>query len=469
MADRVPNSKLQAVIAEAGISAGALAARITTLAAARGHTVCYTHRSIANWTRKGVQPKPEIRSLIADALAERCGRWISLAELGFAVNEHDDQLGLYFPREPAQAVVTATRFWSQMHRRSFVTAGLGIAAYATPLRRWLTTPVDPHVAQPRPLGTGPRVGQADIDDLLETAHDARRWDSRHGGGYWRLSALDTCLAQRATPLLNGTYTDKIGRQLFSATAQLSRLAGWTSFDAGQHGLAQRHYITALRQARTAGDIPLGGYILSCMALQASLGEFHEDAIDMAQAATAVAAPAATPRTRSFFHLIEARAHARAGDSPAAQRTLATAETLLDHAAPRRDEDPDWIDFYTWTRLSADAVEIFRDLDQPRIAQRWHTAANPTGDRFLRSAGLGGLVLASTYLQPPAVDLDAAITTGHTALTSLATITSARAADYARDLARQLNKWRTSSGVSYLIDSLVDLADSCGSPRSFSLR
>ncbi|MGH8967437.1 MAG: sporulation protein, partial [Actinomycetes bacterium] len=206
MVDRAPNTKLQAVIAEAGISAGALAARVTKLAADKGHTVRYTHRSVANWTRRGIQPKTEIRPLIADALAERRGRWVSLAELGFSADEDDDQLGLYFPREPSQAVVTATRFWSQMQRRTFLSGGLGIGAYATPIRRWLTTPVDPHIAQDRPLGAGPRVGRADIDVLLETVQDARRWDSRHGGGNWRLSALDTCLAERATPLLHGIYT-----------------------------------------------------------------------------------------------------------------------------------------------------------------------------------------------------------------------------------------------------------------------
>jgi hypothetical protein len=415
--------------------------------------VRYTHRSVANWTRHGIQPKPEVRTLIADALAERRGRWVALAEIGFCIDEDDDQVGLYFPREPAQAVVTATRFWSEMQRRKFLAAGLGIGAYATPVRRWLTTPVDPHIAQERPRTAGPRVGRADIDDLSETAEDARRWDSRHGGGNWRLSALDTCLIERAAPLLHGSFSDEIGRELFGATAQLSRLAGFTAFDAGYHGLAQRHYIQALRQARTAGDVPLGGYVLASMALQASLSDYHEDAIDMAQAATAVAGATATPRTRSFFFLIEARAQARARDSVAAQQALATAETLLVQADSRSGDDPTWIDFYTSTRLCADAVEIFRDLDQPCAAQRW-SAGTEAATGFRRSAGLGGLVLASTYLQKPRLDLDAAVTTAQSAFSSLDGVTSARATDYARDLAGRFSPWTREPAVDGIVQAIL---------------
>lgn len=340
-----------------------------------------------------------------------------------------------------------------MKRREILSASLGIGAYATPVRRWLTSPVDQHIARDQPLAAGPRVGRADIDDLLEAAHDARRWDSRHGGGNWRLSLLDTCLTERAALLLHGTYTDAVGRELFSATAQLSRLAGWTSFDAGLHGLAQRHYITALRQARTAGDVPLGGYILASMALQASLCNHHDDAIDMAQAATAVGGAAATPRTRSFFFLIEARAHARAGDAVSAQRALGTAETLLGQAGARRCNDPDWIDFYTWDRLSADAVEIFRDLEKPHVAQRWSVGAEPVGEGFRRSAGLGGLVLASTYLQPRTLDLEAAVANGQNALANLAAISSARATNYAHDLAHRLKKWAAIPRAASLINAL----------------
>ncbi len=42
----------------------------------------------------------------------------------------------------------------------------------------------------------------------------------------------------------------------------SHLAGWIAFDTGRHGLAQRHFIQALRLAHAAGDVGLGCYVLA---------------------------------------------------------------------------------------------------------------------------------------------------------------------------------------------------------------
>jgi hypothetical protein len=108
-----------------------------------------------------------------------------------------------------------------------------------------------------------------VAELLEAAEQARQWDSRYGGGNRRASQIPICLKERAAPLLHGSYSDAIGRNLFSATAQLSRLAGWSAFGSGDHAYAQRHFIQALRQARAAGNVPLGGYVLTCMALQST--------------------------------------------------------------------------------------------------------------------------------------------------------------------------------------------------------
>jgi hypothetical protein len=44
-------------------------------------------------------------------------------------------------------------------------------------------------------------------------------------------------------------------------AELGQLCGWCGYDAGQPGLAQRYYITALRAAHSADARPLGAHIL----------------------------------------------------------------------------------------------------------------------------------------------------------------------------------------------------------------
>ena len=116
----------------------------------------------------------------------------------------------------------------------------------------------------------------------------------------------------AAPLLLGSYSDEVGRALFGATAELTRLAGWMAFDTGQQEAAQRYYIQALRLARAAADVPLGGYVLASMSLQATYRGFADEGVDLAQAALERNRGLATARTMSFFRLVEARAHAQGG-------------------------------------------------------------------------------------------------------------------------------------------------------------
>lgn len=443
-----PNMRLAVLVMASGASQKSLARRINELAATDGKHTAYTHTSLANWTRRGMMPDREIRPLIALALAERLGRPVTVAEIGMQVDDRDPATaGLDFPRTLQNAILAATDYWSLVDRRDFLSAAsLAMTGWTTPIRRWLTTPTDPHATH---AGSRRHVGAADVAELLTSAEEARGWDSRYGGGNWRSSAVLACLRERATPLLHGRYNDHTGRQLFAATAQLSRLAGWTAFDSGQHAAAQRHYIQALRLARAAGDVPFGGYVLVCAALQASLRGFHDDAIDMCHGAYERAKHTATPRVLAFYRLIEARAHARAGDATAAGRALAASDTLLNQAANHPGDDPTWIDFYTHARLAADAVEIHRDLGLPAPALRWNTEAAMPTDTFARSFGLRLVVLAGTRLLGQHPDLDAALAQGNQAVDVLARVSSARATDYANDLLHRLQPWKPEPGVADL--------------------
>lgn len=163
-----------------------------------------------------------------------------------------------------------------------------MSAYATPASRWLITPADSSVARDvnpsEGSGAPLKVGHSDVQKLREAAEDARRWDSKYGGGDWRSSMVPECLRVEAAPLLLGAYSDEVGRALFGASAELTRLAGWMAFDTGQQEAAQRYYIQALRLARAAADVPLGGYVLASMSLQATYRGFGDEGVDLAQAA-----------------------------------------------------------------------------------------------------------------------------------------------------------------------------------------
>ncbi|GLV87805.1 hypothetical protein Slala03_74940 [Streptomyces lavendulae subsp. lavendulae] len=301
-----------------------------------------------------------------------------------------------------------------------------------------TAPVPPAPSAVLPDASPQRVGHSDVTKLREAAEDARRWDSKYGGGDWRSSMVPECLRVDAAPLLLGSYSDEVGRALFGATAELTRLAGWMAFDTGQQEAAQRYYIQALRLARAAADVPLGGYVLASMSLQATYRDFPDEGVDLAQAAVERNRGLATARTMSFFRLVEARAHAKAGDSAAAGAALRAAEGWLERS---RDGDPDptWLGFYSYDRFAADAAECYRDLKLPRQVRRFTEQAlsRPT-EEYVRSHGLRLVVSAVAELESG--NLDAACAAGTRAVEVAGRISSARTNEYVRDLLHRLEPY-----------------------------
>jgi tetratricopeptide (TPR) repeat protein len=449
---RGPNEKLGTVLALAGISNAGLARRVNDLGAQRGLTLRYDKTSVARWVSKGMVPQGAAPHLIAAAIGQKLGRPVPLHEIGLADADPAPEVGLAFPRDVGAAVKSATELYrlDLAGRRTgggiwqSLAGSFAVSAYATPASRWLITPADSSVAreaQPPESGgdnTPQKVGHSDVQKLREAAEDARRWDSKYGGGDWRSSMVPECLRVEAAPLLLGAYSDDVGRALFGASAELTRLAGWMAFDTGQQEAAQRYYIQALRLARAAADVPLGGYVLASMSLQATYRGFGDEGVDLAQAALERNRGLATARTMSFFRLVEARAHARAGDAHAAGAALRAAEGWLERARDG-DHDPSWLGFYSYDRFAADAAECYRDLKAPRQVRRFTEQAlsKPT-EEFVRSHGLRLVVSAVAELESG--NLDAACEQGTRALEVAGRISSARTTEYVKDLLHRLEPY-----------------------------
>ncbi|GHF05191.1 MFS transporter [Streptomyces spiralis] len=448
---RGPNEKLGAVLALAGISNAGLARRVNDLGAQRGLTLRYDKTSVARWVSKGMVPQGAAPHLIAAAIGQKLGRPVPLHEIGLADADPAPEVGLAFPRDVGQAVKSATELYRlDLAGRRAGSGGIwqslagsfAVTAYATPASRWLITPADSSVAREAAGAEGSgapiKVGHSDVRKLREAAEDARRWDSKYGGGDWRSSMVPECLRVEAAPLLLGSYSDEVGRALFGASAELTRLAGWMAFDTGQQEAAQRYYIQALRLARAAADVPLGGYVLASMSLQATYRGFGDEGVDLAQAALERNRGLATARTMSFFRLVEARAHARAGDAQAAGAALKAAEGWLERSR-EGDNDPTWLGFYGYDRFAADAAECYRDLKAPRQVRRFTEQAlsKPT-EEFVRSHGLRLVVSAVAELESG--NLDAACEQGVRAVEVAGRISSARTTEYVKDLLHRLEPY-----------------------------
>ncbi|MCH0561272.1 MFS transporter [Streptomyces sp. MUM 16J] len=448
---RGPNEKLGAVLALAGISNAGLARRVNDLGAQRGLTLRYDKTSVARWVSKGMVPQGAAPHLIAAAIGQKLGRPVPLHEIGLADADPAPEVGLAFPRDVGQAVKSATELYRlDLAGRRAGSGGIwqslagsfAVSAYATPASRWLITPADSSVARETGTAEGSsapiKVGHSDVQKLREAAEDARRWDSKYGGGDWRSSMVPECLRVEAAPLLLGSYSDEVGRALFGASAELTRLAGWMAFDTGQQEAAQRYYIQALRLARAAADVPLGGYVLASMSLQATYRGFGDEGVDLAQAAVERNRGLATARTMSFFRLVEARAHARAGDAQAAGAALKASEGWLERSRDG-DNDPSWLGFYSYDRFAADAAECYRDLKAPRQVRRFTEQAlsKPT-EEFVRSHGLRLVVSAVAELESG--NLDAACEQGVRAVEVAGRISSARTTEYVKDLLHRLEPY-----------------------------
>jgi hypothetical protein len=143
-------------------------------------------------------------------------------------------------------------------RRDFAKAALySLAALAVPLDKWNEIAA----RGMRAHRSGATVGAGEIDAVRQMIATFSQADERFGGGHARIAVVAYLTTDVADYLRGSFASDDQRRAMFSAAAELTYLAGWKTFDAAYHGLAQRYYLKALRLANEADDVALGGFIL----------------------------------------------------------------------------------------------------------------------------------------------------------------------------------------------------------------
>ncbi|MER5353044.1 regulator [Kitasatospora sp. NPDC002551] len=286
-----------------------------------------------------------------------------------------------------------------------------------------------------------RVGRGDIAAIRAVGDLFRALDHAYGGGHAR-QALVRYLESEAEPMLRGRYGEQIGRALFGAVADLTRLAGWTSFDIAAHGLAQRYFVQALRLSQAAGDRALGGYVLVTMSQQAVHLGHGREAVQLARVAQQGVGTAVPPTVQALLHAAEARGHGLLGDVRSCTTALVRAERAL--AAVRTgDELPSWARFFDEAQLSDEFAHCYRDLQQWRTAaQHAEKSLRLRSPAYARSRIFCRLVLATARLGMG--DLDEACGMATDALRAAGEMRSARSLEYVRDFHRRLTPYRGSA-------------------------
>ncbi|MCP3756379.1 regulator [Streptomyces sp. TBY4] len=493
-AQRVPNRQLSALIAEAGFSNAGLARRVDQLGLEHGLDLRYDKTSVTRWLR-GQQPRGTTPALIAEVFTRRLGRRLSAQDLGLDACA-PVYAGLEFAATPEEAVDIASGLWrkdsgshAELRKIAFTPAGLVV-----PSRDWLIGRADERVGrgaeqaaarvpeqgrpelgrpelgradlgrpeQGRPeqgrlltgrtsvprqrqidRGPGQRVTGGDIAALRSVGELFRTLDHAYGGGHAR-QALVRYLEHEAEPMLRGTYGETTGRRLFAAAADLTRLAGWTSYDIAAHGLAQRYFVQALRLAQAAGDRPYGAYVLITMSRQAVYLGHGREAVQLARVAQQGVGSGPPPVVQALLHSAEARGHAVLGEVRASTASLVRAERALGAARPG-DDVPHWARDYDEAQLADEFGHCHRDLQQYRAsAQHAERSLQLRAPSYARSRLFCRVVLATARLGLG--ELDQACALGAEAAQQAMEMRSVRAVEYVRDFERRLEPYRDASAV-----------------------
>ncbi len=470
-AQRTPNRQLAALIAEAGFSNAGLARRVDQLGLEHGLDLRYDKTSVTRWLR-GQQPRGTTPALIAEVFTRRLGRRLTAQDLGLDACA-PVYAGLEFAATPEEAVDIVSGLWrkdsgshAELRKIAFTSAGLVV-----PSRDWLIGRPDEKVARAEPVrvpaqgrspvrpvtpaeitarrrgaadrAPGYRVTGGDIAALRSVGELFRTLDDAYGGGHAR-QALVRYLEHELEPMLRGTYGEQTGRRLFAAAADLTRLAGWTSFDIAAHGLAQRYFVQALRLAQAAGDRAYGAYVLVTMSRQAVYLGHGREAVQLARVAQQGVGSSAPPAVQALLHAAEARGHGVLGEVRACTAALVRAERALDAARPG-DEVPHWARFFDEAQLADEFGHCHRDLQQFRAAaQHAERSLQLRAPGFARSRLFCRVVLATARLGLG--ELDQACQLAAEAAAQAADMRSVRAVEYVRDFERRLEPYRDAGPV-----------------------
>ncbi|GAA1858217.1 XRE family transcriptional regulator [Pseudonocardia ailaonensis] len=445
------NEQLRGVLLDAGfldrdgtVGRKRFARAVTEAAASRGLERVFTHTYVSRWLAGTVPRDEETRACVLQALGRQLGRAVHPDEVGFALGGGlSPDVGLALPRSSDEATAAvATLLQADADDSSvLVDSAVSPTAWTDASLTWLVGARRPHDEVRR------SVDIADVARLRQTHVRFGSLDNAFGGGHAR-QALVTYLRHDLPKLLRANASDAVRTQLFAAAAEITQLAAWSSYDSGRHGLAQRYFIQALGLADVSGDRALAAGVLDAMSHQATyLGRLHE-ATNLARAARLGTDELASPILSAHFHLMEARALARAGDAAACDAAMSAAVSAFDRHAV--GDGPEWIQYFDEAEFAAELAHCHRDLGRPAEAIEWATAAvdAASGD-YARSDFFVTMVLAHAQLD--AGHPEAGAETALRALEFGETLHSARGAQYVRELRERLPRFRGSRALAGFAD------------------
>lgn len=402
--------------------------------------------------RTGDRPRKPWPTLVCAVLSEQLQRLVTPHVLGWPSDGIEllpatsglDQLWTCAGSLQAIKVVAQA---DAMQRRMFLTA-FG-SSLVTPALEWL-------IAHP-PGGTSTRAGdnlpEMVVDQIDAMSGALRRMDDQIGGRQ-TLGLARQHLGVVIDLIDNRRYTTAIGRRLHACAGELLRLAGWLSFDAGQHPQAQRYWIAGLYAAHAAGDRALGANILGFMSCQAKdIGQIRE-AVSLAETARS-GYHNTSSQVACILDLRAAEAYANAGETAAARNAINQAFSRFTDPS---SVSPDWAYWISPAHARSQAGYCYLTLkDWSRARYHLSRARTQHHRESPREGALHDVLLATTYARQDSPDLDRACSLGGQALATLSgQVDSPRGVRHLRTLTEDLHPYRHSPAVRRLLTDAGDL-------------
>ena len=227
---------------------------------------------------------------------------------------------------------------------------------------------------------GQQVSQGLVDEIDRLISVRRHMDDEHGGGTL-LDMLHSDLRFVTEMLKHGRYRDDVGKRLYAALAELSRLAGWAAFDSGRHAAAQQYYFAGMRAASAIGDHALAVNIVGFLGIQAYSTGRLDDSVQLMDVATAESRK--TPAIVQAMTWARAgRAYAKVGDTSKARNALEVATQFLGRSVD--GDTPSWAYWVDETRLKAQIGRALFDLGDFGTAERdLSSAVIECGEKYPR--------------------------------------------------------------------------------------
>jgi hypothetical protein len=300
------------------------------------------------------------------------------------------------------------------------------------------------VAGARARAAGVRVGRRRVssglvDQLSAMVTDLRKMDDVAGGGSVLTMAQQT-FAWVAGLLDRAAYDERTGHALHLVLAELGQLCGWSAWDAGQHELAQRYNIAALRAAHSANDRPFGAHILATMASHAARQGQPAEGGPFIETALAGTRGRATPALLAELYFRQAYVFATLRDTSACTAAISQARTQVERLTP--EDDPPWLYWLDPAAIAVGAGDCLLLLGQPdQAAALLGEGIAQLGPPFVRDQQIYQTRLADALARPGKQrDLDAAAGLGMQAIDLAESLESHTGAGHLRDLYYQLRPY-----------------------------